>query len=134
EPVDNTGTYKLLVAPEAPLVVLGENLAHVSSPDDMFLEAIADDGSVRWHKAGTAKWVRAVTGTQDRIFIASEFSGKLDFEGTRAHAAHSAALVAKLSAAGALAWARVLDTPSFTRMSGVAATPDGGVAAALGVF
>jgi hypothetical protein len=134
EPVDNTSSYKLLVLPGAPVAMIGNNQTHVASPDDMFVAALGEDGAATWRKAGTASYVRAVAGAPDHLFFASEFLGKIDFEGVRAATADTAALIVKLDATGALAWGRVLGSGSYTRVGGLAATPDGGVAAALGIF
>ncbi len=133
-PLDNAEAFSLGVAPGAPVVVLGNNRLFVTSADDMFVEALDADGSTLWHSAGTAKWGRAVSRTREHVFMGTEFSGKLDFQGVRGHASHSGALIAKLDNQGALAWGRVLTAGDFTRLITVAATPDGGVAVALGIF
>lgn len=134
EPVDNTDFYRLALSPGQPLLLLGDNRTFVTSPDDMFVEAIGADGEAVWHKSGTAKWTRGIVATPQHAFISTEFGGDLAYEGVKAHAAGTAAFLAKLGPDGALAWGRVLETPSFTRVQSLAATPDGGVGLALGLF
>jgi hypothetical protein len=134
EPVDNTDHYRLAIVPGQPIVLTGHNQTHIASTDDMFVEAITTDGEAVWHKAGTAKWTRAVEAGRGYSFFASEIIGDLAYEGVKAHSAETMAFLAKLGMDGALAWGRVLDAPSFTRVQGLAATPDGGVVVALGLF
>jgi hypothetical protein len=134
QPVDNTDFYKLSVVPGAPLLVLGDNQTFVTSPDDMFVEALTPEGAPLWHQVGTAKWTRALAGAREHAFIATEFLGKLDFQGFQARTPHTATFVAKLDGQGVLTWGRVLESLDFTRMQAMAATPDGGAIVAVGVF
>jgi hypothetical protein len=122
------------VAPGAPLFVAGNTEGLVSVRDDAFVEARDESGKVTFYLSGTAKHVRAASAAGDHAFFASEFSGALDFAGVRARTADTAAFVARIEASGTFTWGRVLTTPSFTRVAGVAAAPDGGAVVALGVF
>jgi hypothetical protein len=113
---------------------MGHNDWNVPTPDDLFVTALSADGAPRWERTGTAKWGRGLAGRDADLAIVTEVSGKLDFEGVRAHAHETAVLVAKLTSAGAFSWGRVLSSPSFTRGHDVAVGPDGGVITALGLF
>lgn len=116
--------------------LIANNDSHFDTPEDFVVERLEADGAPRWQSWGKAKYGRALAASGDRLWVLSEFGGRLRFSEQALDASGSRTDLGllRLRADGSADLARAIATPDFDRADGLSSMPDGGVVIAHGAF
>lgn len=133
--VDHTITYQLAPMADGGVVVMGQSEAFLGARDDMFVTRLDPDGATVWQHLGVGRFVRAIRSTMDSLYLLTEFSGNVRFNGISVDGGGNTSLmVARLSASGEARWGKLFDSPDYDRAGALVPLPDGGVVMAHGAF
>ena len=132
-PVDHSDVPYLAIGPNGTLAFATHH-SGVAFKSDMFVSLLAPDGSTRWNQPAIGRFVRGVAITRERVYLATEFSGRVVMGDLTVRGEDIHGFVGALSLdSGRPVWGQGFGTPGVDRVNDVAAMPDG-VAVAHGFF